>query len=70
MVDLPLTGAGQEYSSRAAAMDEPKSQRLRARGAVLCANTEDLIVRSQRAIDRSRGLLGGSYKIVGRQPRA
>jgi len=71
MVDLQLTiaGAGRGYSSRASTTDESRSERLQARGVALRASTEDLIVRSQRAIDRSRGLLGSSYQIVGR-PRA
>jgi len=68
MGDGDFTIAGGGYSSRAAATDEPRSRRLQARGVVLCASTADLIARSQRAIDRSRGLLGSSYQIVRRRP--
>jgi len=43
-----------------------RGQRLRARGAVLCELTEELVRRSRRALERSRVLLGDAYRIVNR----
>jgi len=67
--ELTLARTARGYWSRSGATDEPKWQRLQARGVALRASTADLIVRSRRAIDRSRGLLGSSYRIVRQGPR-
>jgi len=48
------------------AYGQARSQRLRDRGAILCDNTADLVLRSRRAINRSRMLLGDSRRIVDR----
>jgi len=45
---------------------QARSQRLHARGSILCDSTAELILRSRRAIDRSRLLLGDSQRIVRR----
>jgi hypothetical protein len=46
--------------------EQERAARLRARGAVRCDLTADLIRRSRRALDRSRALLGDAYRIMNR----
>jgi hypothetical protein len=61
--------AGLAQVSNLLAGDDQRGQRLRAKGAVLCDNTTDLILRSRRAIDRSRVLLRDARRLVDRPNR-
>ena len=45
---------------------EERSRWLRAKGEILCDHTAELVLRSRRAMDRSRVLVVDSRRIVGR----
>ena len=67
MTGVRPTRHGEDWLSGANSETEHgRGQRLRAKGAVLCELTADLIRRSRRALERSRALLGDAYRIVNR----